>query len=344
MDTVIHFAGVLFKARPEKFLPITNLGYFRHLVDAAGAAGVSKVILISFPHVEGETFPESPATGSLDGRPESVHARTRLEEEKYLFETENLFGFQAVSLRLGMVYGNGILMIDAARWMAKRWILGVWREPTWIHLISTPDYLAAATAAIRNKAVRGIYHIGDEGRQTLQEFLDIACAQWRVKKPWRLPVWMIYAAAAVCEAFSGITGVKSPLTRDFITIGRQSYHGDTSRMRNELLPELKFPTLETGKALLRLRRGKTCVISVDLRAGLRTGPGFQHLMRIEDHDREKTVPDDFLGHASEDDPIQAFPAVSPHDDQVDPFIRSEFKHFLSRVPLNHPVFDIFQPI
>ena len=37
---------------------------------------------------------------------------------------------------------------------------------------------------------------------------------------------------------------------DFITIGRCSYYGDTTRMRAELLPELKYPILSTGKHTL----------------------------------------------------------------------------------------------
>lgn len=37
--------------------------------------------------------------------------------------------------RVGMGYGKGILMIDAAKWFAKRRLLGVWRDPTEIHLM-----------------------------------------------------------------------------------------------------------------------------------------------------------------------------------------------------------------
>lgn len=86
VDQIIHFAGVLFRANPEKFLPITNTQYFKNLVDAAETMGVGKVVLVSFPHVEGPTSPENPARGRLDQKPVSHHARTRLEEEKYLFE------------------------------------------------------------------------------------------------------------------------------------------------------------------------------------------------------------------------------------------------------------------
>ena len=34
-----------------------------------------------------------------------------------------------------MVYGRGILMVDAARWLAARRLLAVWRDPTWIQLM-----------------------------------------------------------------------------------------------------------------------------------------------------------------------------------------------------------------
>ncbi len=242
VDVVVHFAGVLFKARPERFLPTTNTEYFRNLVEGAGQHGVHKVILISFPHVEGPTSFDHPARGRLDRSPVSVHARTRLEEEHYLFANAPM----PVSLRVGMVYGRGVLMVDAARWLAKRRLLGVWREPTQIHLISKEDFCAACAGAITSDSANGIYHIGDEGRVTLQETLDLACDQWGVARPWRMPLPLIYGAARLCELWSRVTGLSSPLTRDFLDIGRVSYYGDTTRMRDELLPVLRYPTIRDG--------------------------------------------------------------------------------------------------
>lgn len=242
VDQVVHFAGVLFKANPQRFLPTTNTGYFKNLVDVARHHGVRKVILISFPHVEGATTFENPARGRLDGNPISVHARTRLEEERYLFSSVE----QPISLRVGMVYGRGILMIDAARWLASRRLLGVWKEPTEIHLISKVDFCEACAAAVANPSARGIYHVGDEGRVSLQEFLEFACRHWGFPAPWRIPLPLIYSAAALCEFYSRLTGSLSPLTRDFIDIGRVSYHGDTIRFRNDLLPALRHPTILEG--------------------------------------------------------------------------------------------------
>lgn len=249
VDVIVHFAGILFKANPEKFLPVTNTQYFKNLLTVAVRQKVKRVILISFPHVEGECTPENPAKGVLSGNPESAHARTRLEEEKLLFQYGDKYGFEAVSLRVGMVYGEGILMIDAGQWFARHWLLGVWKKTTEIHLISKPDFVDVTIAAALKPDVRGIYHVGDEGVQTLQEFLDDITVYKGNHKPWRMPVWMIMTAARGFELFSALFGTRSPLTRDFVKIGMVSYYGDTSRMRQELLPELKYKTYKEGIGL-----------------------------------------------------------------------------------------------
>src|SRR5439155_18643805 len=135
-----------------------------------------------------------PATGRLDRQPISVHARTRLEEERLLLERTVETGTSPVVLRLGMIYGRGILMIEAARWLARRRLLCVWREPTVYQLLSTADYVRAVEAAIFKADVRGIYHVGDEHPVTLQQFLDNACCVWGYHRPARIPFSLIYTA------------------------------------------------------------------------------------------------------------------------------------------------------
>ncbi len=248
VDVIVHFAGILFKNNPEKFLPITNTVYFNNLLEKAKEHKVKRIILISFPHVEGETTIENPAKGKLTGTPTSVHAQTRLEEEKLLFAFEKETACEAVSLRVGMIYSKGILMIDAAKWFAKYKLLGIWKKPTWIHLISTIDFLNATQNAIIKDGINGIYHIGDEGQQTLQEFLDTISTFWGYKKPWHMPLGLIMFAASIFELFSRIFGTRSPLTRDFVKIGMVSYYGDTTRMRNELLQELKYKNFKEASS------------------------------------------------------------------------------------------------
>jgi nucleoside-diphosphate-sugar epimerase len=257
VDAIVHFAGVLFAPRPERFLPETNTRWFANLLEVALQSRVGRVILISFPHVEGPTSVEHPATGRLDREPISMHARTRLEEERLLLTRAERTPTTPIVLRLGAVYGAGILMVEAARWLARRRLLSVWPEPTLYQLLSTDDYLQAVEAAIFKPGVRGIYHVGDEQPVTLQQFLDEACRVWGYPPPRRIPFRLIYAAAGVCELGALIARTKSPLTRDFVRLGRVPHWGDTSRARRELTPELKHPTLAEGLSTLRNRPSRT---------------------------------------------------------------------------------------
>jgi nucleoside-diphosphate-sugar epimerase len=254
-DAIVHFAGVLFRPRPERFLPETNTRYFANLLVAAREAEVSRVILISFPQVEGPTSVEQPATGRLDRLPISVHARTRLAEERLLMEERPGSRLTPIVLRCGMVYGRGILMVDAARWLAERRLLCVWKEPTLFQLISSVDFARACERAIAAPDVRGIYHVGDEQPVTIQHFLDEACRVWGCPQPRRVPFWSIFLAACACEAFAFVARTQSPLTRDFVRLGRVPHWGDTRRARRELIPDLRYPTLDTGLGLLRNAKG-----------------------------------------------------------------------------------------
>jgi nucleoside-diphosphate-sugar epimerase len=249
-DCIVHFAGILFAPRPERFLPTTNTQYVRNLVDTALATGVRKFIVVSFPHVEGATSPDRPATGRLDANPPSVHAQTRLAAEKYLLAACEGQDMTPVVLRSGTIYGRGVLMMEAARALSRRHLLAVWREPTWYHMLALPDFLSCVVAAIEGEHVRGIYILGDDQPLTLQTVLDAMATKWGHRRPWRFPMWSFYVAAALVEAFAAVFGTAAPLTRDFITIGRVSHVGDTSRMKQELLPRLAYPRLQDGLVLI----------------------------------------------------------------------------------------------
>jgi nucleoside-diphosphate-sugar epimerase len=250
VDCIVHFAGVLFAPRPERFLPVTNVDYVENLVAAALRSGVKKFILISFPHVEGESTPDQPATGRMDGKPESVHAQTRLAAEKLLFNRSQGTQMTPVALRPGMIYAKGVLMIEAARWLLARRLMGVWREPTWIHLLALPDFLTCTTAAIEGADVSGVYNLGDDEPATLQDFLDAIAGRWGYAKPWRGPRWLFPLAGGMTELGAAILNKPAPLTRDFIRIGMASYFSNTERMKAELLPELEYPNLQSGLELL----------------------------------------------------------------------------------------------
>jgi nucleoside-diphosphate-sugar epimerase len=250
VDCIVHFAGVLFKPFPERFLPITNLVYFKNLIHVAGETGAKKIILISFPHVEGESTPEHPAQGRLSGQPTSIHAQTRLEAECHLFQKAEEFGYVPIVLRPGMIYGKGVLMIEGARWLMSRGLLGIWPQPTWVHLISLPDFLSAVTAAIENAQVTGVYNLGDDEPITLQAFIDRFASQFGFPKPWRAPRCLFPIAGRMTEVGAWLLNKPAPLTYDFIRIGMVSYVSNTERMKRDLLPDLAYPSINHGLELL----------------------------------------------------------------------------------------------
>ncbi len=141
-------------------------------------------------------------------------------------------------------------MIEAARWFLRRRLMGIWKRPTVIQLLSLPDFLECTAAAISREGVRGIYHLGDDHPVTLQEFLDRMADHCGFGRPWRMPEWMITSAALGCELGAAVLGTPSPLTRDFVKIGMTAYWGDTTRMRSDLLPRSAYPRLEDGLSLL----------------------------------------------------------------------------------------------
>jgi nucleoside-diphosphate-sugar epimerase len=250
VDCIVHFAGVLFEPRPARFLPLTNVAFVQNLLDEALAGGVEKFVLVSFPHVEGDTTPEHPASGRLDAEPPSVHAQTRLQAEREILKRSEGSGMTPVILRSGTLYGRGVLMLEAARWLMRRRMLPIWRKPTWYHWLALPDFLSCVRAAIEGEGVTGVYQLGDDLPLTIQDGLDRFADHWGYPRPLRLPGWTFYAAATVVEAFALVTGKASPLHRDFIRIGMISHAGDTTRMKKDLLDQLAYPTLEDGLILL----------------------------------------------------------------------------------------------
>jgi nucleoside-diphosphate-sugar epimerase len=250
VDRIVYVAGVLFKPNPEKFLPTTNTIYVRNLVDAATAASVARFILISFPHIEEHTTPDSPAHGRLDVQPQAVHARTRLDAEKYLFAACRNGAMEPVVLRAGIVYGPEMKLIEAARRLMRYKLLPIWSKPTWIHLLALPDFLRTVEIAVERAGLHGVYNICDDCPVLLQEFLDTLAIHWGHTRPYRLPAISFKVAATVCEFLATLFRTGTPLTRDMISMAMTSVIADTSRMKNELQQDLRYPSFKEGLSIL----------------------------------------------------------------------------------------------
>ena len=250
IDVIVHFAGRLFAPRPERFLPETNTRWFANLLTAALEARVGRVILTSFPQVEGPRQWNSRRQGGSTGiRYRCTRGRGSRRSGFSSTRTQNT-GTTPVVLRLGMIYGRGILMVEAARWLARRRLLCVWKEPTLLQLLSTADFLRARRR--RSSCLRSAEFItsGMSNRSPCSSSSTKRAGSGDIGKPIRIPFSMIYAAAWLCECVATVARTPSPLTRDFVRLGRVDHWGDTQRARQELISELVYPTLESGLSIL----------------------------------------------------------------------------------------------
>lgn len=249
IDCIVYVAGVLFKPRPESFLHKTNTIYVQNIVDAAISSEVGKFILVSFPHVEGETTPDAPAKGTLDAHPLSIHSRTRLAAEQYLFRACESKPMKPLVFRAGVIYGRGVKLTEMARRLMSKRLLAIWKKPTWVHLLALPDFIKIVEIGIENNDLSGIYNLCDDQPMTLQAFLDEIARHWGFKIPMRLPFFVFEITAVLCETFASIFRTNTPLTRDIIEMARTSVVADTTRMKKEIVPKLLFPTLKEGLAI-----------------------------------------------------------------------------------------------
>ena len=246
IDCIVYLAGVLFRPRPERFLHRTNTVYVQNILHAAVPAGVKKFILVSFPHVEENTTPENPAKGLLDAEPKSIHARTRLEAEKFLFHACEGRTITPIVLRAGVIYGREVKLIKAARWLMRRRLMAIWRNPTWLHLLALPDFLHIVRIVLDKESLSGIYNLCDDQPVLLQDFVDRLATHWGYPAPWRLPASAFYAVALLGETFATIFHTATPLTRDMVRMGMTSVVADTSRLKQEIVATLTYPALDTG--------------------------------------------------------------------------------------------------
>ena len=249
--TVVHFAGRLFAPRPETFLPDTNTRWFANLVTAAIKARVRRVILASFPQVEGPTSVEHPATGRLDAHPISVHAQTRLEEERLLFARTEHSQTTPVVLRFGMIYGRGILMVEAARWLARRRLLVRVERAD-----AAPTALDGRLSARVGGGDRQAGHSGHLSRRRRAARYGSTVPRRSlpgvgISGPTRVPYPLIRAAAALCELErddrANTIAADARLRKAWPRAALGRYAGAHAQ---ELIPQLSYPTLDSGLSTL----------------------------------------------------------------------------------------------
>lgn len=99
-DVVFHVAGLVAARNEQEYMRVNRDGT-RHVVDAARAAGVSRVVLVSSLAAAGPSEPGRPLAGHESPSPLTAYGRSKLAAE----EVVNRSGLPWTIVRPPMIYG-----------------------------------------------------------------------------------------------------------------------------------------------------------------------------------------------------------------------------------------------
>jgi len=206
------------------------------LIEAAGAAGVKRVVHCSTVGVHGD-IANPPADEDAPLRPGDVYQETKLEGESVARRAATEAGVQLVIVRPTGIYGPGDRrLLKLFRGVARRRFVVLGRGDIWYHLTYIDDLVDGFRLCGTHPAAAGhTFILSGPEVTTLNELVAITAEVAGVKPlPLRLPVWPFWMAGAACEALCRPFGVEPPIYRRRVDFFTKSRAFDSSRATAEI--------------------------------------------------------------------------------------------------------------
>jgi nucleoside-diphosphate-sugar epimerase len=205
-------------------------------VGIAGDAGVRRLVHCSTVGVHGDVE-HPPAAEDAPLRPGDPYQRTKLEGEGIGRAAAERSGIELVIVRPSGIYGPGdrrLFKLFGA--VARRRFVMLGNGRIFYHLTYVDDLCEGFRLCATVQAAAGRTYILAGGEvTTLSELVAITASVAGVKAPaWRLPVWPVWLAGAMCEAACAPFGLEPPLYRRRVDFFTKSRAFDISRARSEL--------------------------------------------------------------------------------------------------------------
>lgn len=197
---------------PESYQRINVLGT-EIALKAAREAGVKRFIHCSTIGVHGDVA-ESPATETSPFNPGDLYQETKLEAERIALAAAGRDGMEVVVIRPCSMYGPGDLrMLKMFRMLSKRTFFKVGPCQENFHAAYIDDVVDGFLRAASTPGISGeVFFIGGPGYLSLNEYIDTAAAAVGAPKPFlRLPYWLLYSVAWLCEKVFIPLGKEPPL-------------------------------------------------------------------------------------------------------------------------------------
>lgn len=235
-EQVYHIAAAFRTAgHPDSYYRDVNVGGTRNVLDAALAAGCERVIHCSTGGVHGH-IEDPPADEDYRFRPGDIYQESKVAAEMLVRERVAK-GQRVVVFRPAAIYGEGdtrFLKLYRAIRRGRFVMLGSGR--TRLHMVHVDDLCQGIElCGQREEAIGQVFILGGPDAPTLDALCRmIASALGVPASRWRIPVWPVYAAGALCELVCVPLRIDPPLHRRRVSFFTHHREFDIGRARRLL--------------------------------------------------------------------------------------------------------------
>lgn len=237
IDTVYHLAALYRQEGvPKRLFWEVNVEGTKNILEASLGAGVKRFVHCSTVGVQGE-IKNPPATEEAPYNPGDEYQRSKCEGEKVALRFFRGGEIPGVVVRPVGIYGPGdTRFLKLFRHIYRGTFRMIGTGQVLYHLTYVEDLVEGLIlAGEKGDAVGEVYTIGGEEYVRLDELVGLIAEALGVEKPTRrIPVWPVWAASVLCEAFCRPLRIEPPLHRrrlDFFTKDRAF---DISKAKREL--------------------------------------------------------------------------------------------------------------
>jgi len=236
-DAVYNIAALYRQAGlPDGVYRQVNAIGVGQLIEAAGAAGIRRVVHCSTVGVHGD-IEHPPANEDAPLAPGDIYQVTKVEGESIARDAGARAGVEVVIARPSGIYGPGDRrLLKLFRGIARRTFVVLGDGRIYYHLTHIDDLVEGFRLCGEVPQAAGrTYILAGAETPTLNELIQLIAAEAGVKPPTLyLPVWPFWLAGAACEALCAPFGIEPPLYRRRVDFFTKSRAFDISRARAEL--------------------------------------------------------------------------------------------------------------
>jgi len=237
VDVVYHIAATYREAgQPDSAYRAINIEGTKHLLDAARAAAVKRVVHCSTGGVHGH-IANPPATEDAPFNPGDVYQDTKLEAEQLARQFGDAHGLDVVVARPIGIYGPGdTRFLKMFRGLARGNFPMIGNGRAFYHLTFIDDLIEGFRLCGTEPAAKGrTYILAGPRYTTLEQLVHLVAKELSVAPPrLRWPVWPFWTMGLLCEMVCVPLRIEPPIFRRRVDFYTKSRAFDTSRARTEI--------------------------------------------------------------------------------------------------------------